>query len=159
MPRTRSTTSPASRRSRSGGNVDQTALLLTMLGQIKDDMAREQEAARENRAKLHERIDDIVARIGSMETTVALAGEVDAQVRRELDGLNRRVHDELGAMNRRLDPERGDIGSTVAAWNDMLKTGRRISWLLGIAGITSIGTGVALIGGAWDAIKAWLRMG
>ncbi len=159
MPRTRSTTPPASRRPRGGGEVDQTALLLKMLEQIKNDMGREQEAARESRAKLHERIDDIVMRIGSMETTVALAGEVDAQVRRELDGLNRRVHDDLGAMNRRLDPEKGDIGTTVAAWHDMLKTGRRISWLLGIAGITSIGTGMALIGGAWDAIKAWLKIG
>jgi hypothetical protein len=41
----------------------------------------------------------------------------------------------------------------------MLKTGRRISWLLGIAGIPSVGTGLALIGGAWDAIKGWLKLG
>ena len=139
--------------------ADQNALLLKMLEQLRDDYARDQEAARESRAKLHERVDAIGERIGKMETTTALAGQIDAQVRTELDGLNRRVHDGLGTLNGRLDPEKGDIGSTVAAWNDMLKTGRRISWLLGIAGITSVGTGLALIGGAWDSIKAWLKLG
>lgn len=138
--------------------ADQNALLLKMLEQLRDDYARDQEAARSSRAKLHERVDDIVERIGKMETTAAIAGQIDAQVRSELDGLNQRVHRELGELNGRLDPKKGDIGSTVAAWNDMLKTGSRISWLLGIAGITSVGTGLALIGGAWDAIKAWLKL-
>lgn len=160
MPRSRSTsTTPASRRPRSGGIVaDQNALLLKMLEQLRDDYARDQEAARSSRAKLHERVDDIVERIGKMETTAAIAGQIDAQVRIELDGLNQRMHREMAELNARLDPEKGDIGSTVAAWNDLMKTGRRMSWLLGIAGITSVGTGLALIGGAWDGIRAYFKM-
>jgi len=127
--------------------VDSTDLLLKLIEQLREDMARDQEQARESRAKLYDRVDAIVDQLAAMDKTAALSGEIDAQVRRELD-----------IINQRLDPKKGDVGTTVAAWGDLLTTGRRLSLLAGIVGITGIGSFIAALTGAWDWIRNVLKL-
>lgn len=146
MPRT-SSTAPARRSTSGGGDVDQTTLLLRMVEQLRNDYARDQEDAKQSRAALRGRVDELFDRLARMETSTALEGQIDAQVRTEIDTLNQRLGDG------------GDVGDTVAAWRDLLRTGRRVTLLASIAGITSLSALVALLTGAWDWLKSALRIG
>ena len=66
-------------------------ILLSMIEQLRDDMAQEREASRESRARQHQRTDEVIDRLGRIDSTIAVAGQVDAQVRTELDALKKTV--------------------------------------------------------------------
>ena len=126
---------------------DQTALLLEMVKQLRADYARDQEAAQQSRAALHRRVDEVIDRIGRMETTAALAGEVDAQVRTELD--------ELKAL---VDGNSRSIAPTIEEWKRIRMLGLGIVGLLAIGGV-SVGAFLAMMGdAAVNAVRAWLRI-
>lgn len=146
--RTPKTTSAPARRSTKGGGdtVDQTTILLRMVEQLRDDYARGQEEAKQSRKALRDRVDELVDRMGQLETTTALTGQTDARVRADLDEINKR----LGGQ--------GDVGETVAFWRDLMRTGRRVTLVASIAGITSLGALGALVTGAWDWIRSVLRI-
>ena len=86
-------------------------------------------------------------RLGKLETSIAISGAVDAQVRNELDALKGSI--------RAIEP-------TVDEWKDMLKAGRRISWFLGISGLLSGAALWAAFQWAGDtvinAVRSWLRI-
>lgn len=140
-------TAPARRSTKGGGPVDQTTLLLRMVEQLRDDYARDQEDAKQSRAALRGRVDELFDRLGRMETSTALSGQIDDRVQAELDELNKR----LG--------EGGDVGDTVTAWRDLMRTGRRVTLIASLAGITSLGALGALLTGAWDWLKSVFRIG
>jgi hypothetical protein len=131
---------------------EETKLLLAMLEQLRDDFQDEREASRQSRAKLHERMNEVADDVGTIKGDIRILGEVDGQVRGELQALKATVkaHHE-------------ETAPTVDAWRDMLKTGRRITIVMGIAGLSFAGilTGIfTWFGDTLPAlIKSWLRLG
>jgi hypothetical protein len=124
---------------------DDTKMLLTMLQQMRDDFRDEREASRQSRAKLHERMDEVANDVGDIKGDIRILGEVDGQVRGELQALKDTV-----------ETHHADTKPTVDAWRDLMKNGRRVSWIFSIAGITTIGGLVGALNGAFDWIGSLL---
>jgi hypothetical protein len=85
--------------------------------------------------------------VAHLDKQVAVAAETDL-----------RAQAQIKALTARLDA----IEPTIEAWQDMLKAGRRISWIVGISGLLS---GAALWAGLqWfgdvvvASVRAWLRI-
>lgn len=131
---------------------EETKLLLSMLEQLRDDFQDERNASRESRAKLHERMNEVANDVGAIKGDIRILGEVDGQVRGELQALKATVEN-----------HHAETKPTVDAWRDMIKTGRRITIIMGIAGLSFAGilTGIfTWFGDTLPAvIKSWLRLG
>lgn len=131
---------------------EETNILLKMLEQLRDDMQEDREASRQSRARLYERIDAVANDVGTIKGDIRILGEVDGQVRGEVQALAATV-----AANQQ------DTKPTVDAWRDMLRTGRRITIIMGIAGLSFAGilTGIfTWFGDTLPAlVKSWLRLG
>lgn len=127
--------------------ADNNDLLLEMLKQLRADLARDQTAGRESRAVLHQRVDEVLDRLGKMETSIAIAGEIDAQVRHELDELRKQVVENAAA-----------IAPTVDEWKRIRAIGLGLVGLLAIGGV-SLGAAAAWAGEAIvNAVRAVLRI-
>ncbi len=127
--------------------ADQTSVLLDMVRQLREDYARDQEAARESRAALHRRVDEVMDRLAQMETTAAISGQIDAQVRQELDALKTTVESNAAML-----------APTVEEWKRIRAIGLGLVGLLAIGGI-SLGAAAAWAGEAIvNTIRAWLRI-
>lgn len=114
------------------------------LGRLEGQMAEILSVLKEStasRARLHERVDEVSDRLGKIEGDIGIAAQIDAQVRSELDGIKAAIASDRKAAAPALE-----------AFQDILKTGRRISWVFGVAGIGTIGGLLALVTGAWDWI-------
>lgn len=96
-------------------------------------------ASGESRARLHERVDEVSDRLGKIEGDIGIAAQIDAQVRGELD-----------AIKQVIETNRVAAAPAIEAWQDILKTGKRVSWVFGIAGITTIGGLLTIVTGAGD---------
>lgn len=119
------------------------ALLLRMVEQLRDDFAEEREASRQNRAGVHRRLDEVNDRLARMDTTAALSGQVDAQVRSELDALNAKVTAQQ---------------PTIDEWQRMRAIGLGIVGLIATGGL-SIGAMLAWGGDTLsNLIRHWLRI-
>lgn len=127
--------------------AEPTIVLLEMVRQLREDYARDQEASRESRAALHRRVDEVIERLAQIETTVAIAGQIDAQVRQELDALKSTV--EVNATS---------IAPTVDEWRRIRAIGIGIVGLLAVGGI-SIGAAAMWAGEALvNAVRGWLKI-
>lgn len=98
-------------------------------------------ASTESRARMHERVDEVSDRLGKIEGDIGIAANIDAQVRNELDGIKQVI-----------EANRKEAAPAIEAWQDILKTGKRVSWVFGIAGITTIGGLLTIVMGFWDWI-------
>ena len=131
---------------------EETKLLLSMLEQLRDDFQDERNASRESRAKLHERMNEVANDVGAIKGDIRILGEVDGQVRGELQALKTTV-----------EANHADTRPTVDAWRDMLKTGRRITIIMGIAGLSFAGILTGIFTWFGDTlptlVKGWLRLG
>lgn len=118
-------------------------LLLTMMEQLRQDFADERDSARESRARTHERMDDLVDRLGRLDTSMAIAGQVDAQVRAELDALKSSVE---------------SLKPTAQEWSIAKRIGLTAAGLIGVSA-AGLGTWIAWAGDqAWTAIRHALRL-
>jgi len=122
---------------------DNTALLLEVLRQFREDYAQDQEAAQTSRAAIRQRIEEVVDRLGKMETTAALSGQIDAQVRTELDALTKKLT---------------EVEPVAVEWGRVKSIGK---WAA--SGLLASGVGLgALAASAGDqvvaAIRAFLRI-
>jgi len=158
-PRRRVTAKPNPKTSETAVGEDTTSLLLKMLEQVREDMQAMQtsmqardEASSQGRARLYERIDAVANDVGTIKGDIRILGEVDGQVRGELQALKETV-----------ETNHAETRPTVDAWRDMLKTGRRITIIMGIVGLSFAGilTGIfTWFGDTLPAIvKSWLRIG
>lgn len=124
--------------------------ILRVLGRLEakvDNLAHDQrddrDAARENRSRMYERMDELSSALGTVQSDIRVGAGVDAQVRIELDGLAKAVHQV------RTDHE--------PAVNDMRKL--RVG-LMAVGGIL-VGAGVTLASAgeaAAAAIRGWLKI-
>ena len=145
-PRRRVAAKPNPKTRRNTVGEDTTKLLLTMMEQLRDDFQDERNASRESRAKLHERMNEVANDVGTIKGDIRILGEVDGQLRSEMQALAKTVETNQAATQ-----------PTVDAWRDLMTTGRRVSWVFSIAGITTIGGLVAAVTGVFDWIAGWLR--
>lgn len=138
--------------------AEENPIMLEMLRQqsasietLRRTIADGHESSGQSRAKLHERVDEVSTRLGKIETSIEIAGHVDAQVRTELD-----------QMRAALKAHQDDTNPTIEAWSDMMRTGKRLSWIMGIAGLSFFGAIVAAVTWFGDAVshlvKAWLKL-
>jgi len=108
------------------------------------DIARaEREAANASRAKIHSRLDEHSAIIGQVQSDIRVAAGIDAQVRVELDGVAKAVHQV------RIDHE--------PAVNDM----RKLRLGLMVVGGALVAGGVTLASAgeaAATAFRHWLKI-
>lgn len=123
--------------------ADNTALLLEMMRQFREDYAHDQAAASQSRAAMRDRIDELFDRFARMETTAALSAEVDVQVRTELDALTKALT---------------EVEPVAVEWNRVKSIGK---WAA--SGLLASGVGIgALAAAAGDQvvafIRAWLRI-
>lgn len=107
---------------------------------LREDFQEEKMLAHESRAKLHSRLDDQAKEIAHLETTVAISGEIDAQIRGQMTSLKATV-----------EPQ-------IEEWKRLKTLGMGISGLLVVAGITVGSVVVAAGDAAVTAIRAWLRI-
>lgn len=114
---------------------------------IREDFQEEKENAHESRTVIHRRLDEQTEKISHLETTVAVSGKVDAQLRDQLEQLRKTVEGNQAAVSPALEE-----------WKRMKTLGVGISGLIALAGLT-IGSLVAWAGDtASAAIRAWLRI-
>ena len=150
--RRRVTAKPNPKTSETAVGEDTTKLLLTMMEQLRDDFQDERNASRESRAKLHERMNEVAADVGAIKGDIRILGEVDGQVRGEVQALKATVEE-----------NQADTKPTVDAWRDMIKTGRRITIVMGIAGLSFAGILTGIFTWFGDTlpsiVKSWLRLG
>jgi len=122
-------------------------MLLEMLRGLKEDIAEEREASRLSRAAMRDRIEEVVDRVGNLETTLAISGQIDAQVRAELDALRKSVSD----SNSSIQP-------TVDEWRRIKAIGIGLVGLLALGGV-SVGAALSWAGeSVVSTIRVWLRI-
>ncbi|QMV02556.1 DUF1515 domain-containing protein [Devosia sp. D6-9] len=122
-------------------------MLLEMLRGLKEDIAEEREASRLSRAAMRDRIEEVVDRVGNLETTLAISGQIDAQVRAELDALRKSVSD----SNSSIQP-------TVDEWRRIKAIGIGLVGLLALGGV-SVGAALSWAGeSVVSAVRAWLHI-
>lgn len=119
-------------------------ILLEMLRQIRDDFAAEREASRQSRAKLHERMDEVVDRVGKIEGDIAILGQVDGQVRGEVSALKATV-----------EANQADLKPTVDEFRRMKMVGLSVVGLIGIGG-TAFGASLIWWGEQTVSFFRWI---
>ena len=122
------------------------AAIIEMLRQLREDVARQEAASSESRARTHQRIDELIDRVGHLDTTVALAGQIDAQVRSELDALKQTV-----AANHAA------VSPTVEEWQRILKVSRWLAVAFGLTGASLAALIVATFGWFGEATIHFIR--
>lgn len=158
-PRRRVTAKPDPKTPETAVGEDTTSLLLKMLEQVRQDMQAMQtsmqardEASSQGRARLYDRIDEVANDVGTIKGDIRILGEVDSQVRGELQALKTTV-----------EANQADTKPTIDAWRDMRNTGRRLGIAMGIAGLSFAGILTGIFTWFGDTlpsiVKSWLRLG
>jgi hypothetical protein len=92
---------------------------------LRKDFGDEKDHAHESRAVIHRRLDDQAQQIGKIETTVAISGQVEAQLRDKIGTLTKTVDDNYKAVTPALDE-----------WKRMKTLGVGIAGLIAMSGLT-----------------------
>jgi predicted PP-loop superfamily ATPase len=114
---------------------------------IREDFQEEKQNARESRAVIHARLDSQAKQIGHLDTTVAISGGVDAQIREKIKALKETVDRNHAATQPALEE-----------WKRLKTLGYGISGLIAVAGLT-VGSIVAYMSdGAIAWVRHWLKI-
>lgn len=114
---------------------------------LRVDFQDEKQMAHESRAVIHQRLDNQALQIAHMETTIAVSGQIDAQVRGEIQALKETV-----------EKNQGIVSPALEEWRRMKTLGVGISGLIALAGLT-IGSIIAWAGEtALTSIRHWLKI-
>lgn len=115
---------------------------------LTNEVAEDRRNASESRAVIHRRLDEQAAEIGKLNTTVALAGQVDAQMR-----------DEVKALATQVDKNQKEVLPSVEEWKRMKAIGIGLGGLLAIGGL-SLGSLLLWAGEMfWNWLRHMLRIG
>ena len=150
-PRRRVTAKPNPETTESTVGEETTSLLLKMMEQVRDDMRHMQdgmqardELSRQSRARLYERIDEVANDVGTIKGDIRILGEVDGQVRGELQSLQATV-----AANQ------AEVGPSVEEFKRMKMVGLSIVGLIGIGG-TAFGASLIWWGESTVSFIRWM---
>lgn len=114
---------------------------------LTNDFQDEKRTAHESRAVIHARLDQQAQQIAHLETTIAVSGQIDAQVRGEIQGLRETVEKNQDA-----------VSPTIADLQRMKTLGLGVAGLIALAGLT-IGSIVMWASeAAVAAIRHWLKI-
>src|SRR5215217_3948383 len=94
-----------------------------MMEQLRDDFQEERVADRQSRARLHERMDSVAEDVGTIKGDIRILGEVDGQVRAEVQSLKVTV-----------ESNQAEIKPTVDEFKRMKMVGLSVVGLIGIGG-------------------------
>jgi hypothetical protein len=115
---------------------------------LRDDFQDEKKNAHESRSVIHRRLDEQGFKLSHLETTVAISGEVDAQLR-----------DQIAALKIVVEKNHREVAPAIEEWRRMKTLGIGVSGLIAFAGLT-IGGVLAWAGdAAIAAIRHWLKLG
>lgn len=114
---------------------------------LRDDFQDEKRMAHESRAVIHQRLDHQAQQIAHLETTIAVSGEIDAQVRGEIQSLKKTVEKNQEAVT-----------PTIDEWKRMKTLGVGISGLIALAGLTIGGIVAYMSETAVSGIRHWLKI-
>jgi len=112
--------------------------------QLREDFNVEKDLARENRAKLHERLDKQGDEISELEKTVIVAGHTVAQQRDVITGLK--------------DTIDRDVQPTIGEFKEIQKLGRGVAMVLVALGFTAGGIVIWAGDMAVAVARKWLRI-
>lgn len=114
---------------------------------LRVDFQHEKGMAHESRSVIHQRLDNQAREIAHLEKTIAVSGEIDAQVRGEIQALKETV-----------EKNQGIVAPAIDEWKRMKTLGVGISGLIALAGLT-IGDIVAYMSEtAVSGIRHWLKI-
>lgn len=116
------------------------------VGNLRDDVRIDNEAAQKSRTAMHARLDSQSEQISHLETTVAISGEVDAQLR-----------DRLIALEHTVSKNHDAVQPHIEDMKRMKTLGWGISGLIAIAGLTVGSIVVYASDAAKAAVKHWLN--
>lgn len=130
-------------------------ILLAMLEQqsasienLRATVAQGHEKSSDSRSKIHERIDEVSNRLGKIEGDIGILGQVDGQVRGEVQALAAQVA-----------KHQQDNQPTIDEWRRIRAVGIGLVGLLALGGV-SIGAALAWAGeSVVHAVRQWLRIG
>lgn len=114
---------------------------------LREDFQDEKRTAHESRAVIHQRLDSQAQQISHLETTIALSGQIDTQIRGELLALKETV-----------EKNQDTVSPAIEDWRRMRTLGVGISGLIAFAGLT-IGSIIAWAGETVvTTIRHWLKI-
>ncbi|MGZ2501719.1 DUF1515 domain-containing protein [Rhizobium leguminosarum] len=114
---------------------------------LREDVSDEKDNAHQSRSVIHRRLDEQAKQISHLDTTVAISGGVDAQIREEIKALKETVEKNHSAVTPALEE-----------WKRMKALGYGISGLIAFAGLTIGGMIAYASDGAVAALRHWLRI-
>lgn len=121
--------------------------LLEAVEQIREDFKEERNAARESRSNIHRRLDEQAHDIAKLRTDMMAAGQIQAQVRNELQEVRRTV-----------DENHEAITPDIEEFRRMKTLGRGFFWLLGFGGV-SLGAAIAYTSeNLATIVRHWLKL-
>ncbi|NNH65876.1 DUF1515 domain-containing protein [Rhizobium laguerreae] len=114
---------------------------------LRKEVSDEKVSAHDSRAVLHKRLDEQARQIAQLDTSVAISGGADAQIRQEIKSLKDTVEKNQEAVAPALDE-----------WKRMKTIGYGISGLIAFAGLTVGGVIAYASDGAVAALRHWLKI-
>jgi archaellum component FlaC len=128
--------------------------IMRLLGRLEEGIERltkdfqdEKQTAHASRSVLHSRLDDQAQQLAHLDKTIAISGQIDAQIRGEIVELRETVK-----------KNNDEVSPSVADWKRMKTLGIGIAGLIGLGGLTVGGILVAAGDAAVSAIRAWLKI-
>lgn len=121
--------------------------LQTGVDRLRADFQDEKTMAHESRSVIHQRLDNQAQQIAHMETTIAVSGQIDAQVRGEIQALKETV-----------EKNQGIVSPALEEWKRMKTLGVGISGLIALAGLTIGGIVAYMSETAVSGIRHWLKI-
>lgn len=114
------------------------------VSRLREDFQQEKESAHESRAVIHRRLDEHGQNVSKLETTVAISGQVDAQLRDKITSLDKQITE--------------NVTPSIEEWKRIKTMGLGMSSLLVIAGVSA----ASITAIAWDwflaLMRHWLRI-
>lgn len=117
------------------------------VSRLREDFSEEKDTAHESRSVIHRRLDEHAQTVGKLETTVAISGQVEAQLR-----------DQIAALDERMKKNQAEVAPTIEEWKRIKALGWGVSSLLVIAGVSA--ASIASIAWDWFAavVRHWLKI-